>query len=74
MYCTLSRDGALHPEQRQRYTVYCDASRDEIECLLMQSGRVVVYGSKQPKNHEQNYPTHDLELAAIVSVLKIWRH
>ena len=36
--------------------------------------RVVGYGSKQLKNHEQNYPTHDLELAAIVFTLKIWRH
>ena len=40
----------------------------------MQSGRVVAYGSKQPKNHEQNYPTHDLELAAIVFALKVWRY
>ena len=40
----------------------------------MQSGRVVPYGSKQLKNHEQNYATHDLELAAIVFALKIWRH
>ena len=40
----------------------------------MQSRRVVGYGSRQLKNHEQNYPTHDLELAAIVFTLKIWRH
>ena len=40
----------------------------------MQSGRVVAYGFQQLKNHEQNYPTHDLELAAIVFSLKIWRH
>ena len=40
----------------------------------MQSGRVVAYGSRQLKNHEQNYPTHDMELAAIVFALKIWRH
>ena len=40
----------------------------------MQSERVEAYGSKQLKNHEQNYPTHDLELAAIVFALKIWRH
>ena len=40
----------------------------------MQSERVVAYGSHQLKNHEQNYPTHDMELAAIVFVLKIWRH
>ena len=59
---------------RQRYTVYCDASKDELGCVLMQSGRVVAYGSRQLKNHEQNYPTHDMELAAIVFALKIWRH
>ena len=62
------------PKQEQRYTVYCDASRDELGCVLMQSGRVVAYGSKKLKNHEKNYPTHDLELAAIVFSLKIWRH
>ena len=42
-------------EQGQRYTVYCDASRDGLGCVLMQSERVVAYGSKQLKNHEQNY-------------------
>ena len=40
----------------------------------MQSGRVVSYGSRQLKNHEQNYPKHDLKLAAVVFALKIWRH
>ena len=40
----------------------------------MQSGRVVAYGYRQLKNHEQNYPTHDMELAAIVFALKIWSH
>ena len=54
--------------------MYNDASRDGLECVLMQSGRVVAYGSRQLKNHEQNYPTHDSELAAIVFALKIWRH
>ena len=62
------------PEQGQRYTVYCDASRDGLGCVLRQSERVVAYGSKQLKNHDKNYPTHDLELAAIVFALKIWRH
>ena len=60
------------PEQGQRYTVYCDTSRDRLG--LMQSRKVVAYGSRQLKNHEQNYPTHGLELAAIVFALKIWRH
>ena len=40
----------------------------------MQDGRVIAYASCQLKNHEVNYPTHDLELAAVVHALKIWRH
>ena len=51
--------------------MYCDASRDGLRCVLMQGGRVVAYGSIQLKNHEQNYPTHDRELATIVFALKI---
>ena len=35
---------------------------------------MVAYASRQLKPHEKNYPTHDLELAAIVFVLKLWRH
>ena len=34
----------------------------------------MAYGFRQLKNHERNYPTHDMELAAIVFTLKIWRH
>ena len=54
--------------------MYCDASKDRLGCVLMQSRRVVAYGSRQLKNHEQNYATHDLELAAIVFALKILHH
>ena len=54
--------------------MYCDVSRDGLGCVLMQSGRVVVFGSRQLKNHEKNYPTQDLELATIFFALKIWRH
>ena len=43
-------------------------------CVLMQSERVVAYGSSRLKNHEENYPTHDMELAAVVFALKIWLH
>ena len=42
--------------------------------MLMQNGRVIAYASRQLKKHETNYPTHDLELAAMVSALIIWRH
>jgi hypothetical protein len=40
----------------------------------MQEDRVVAYASRQLRKHELNYPTHDLELAAVVHTLKIWRH
>ena len=53
--------------------MYCDTSKDGLGYILMQSWRVVAYCSKQLKNHEQNYPTHDLELAAILFALNIWR-
>ena len=41
---------------------------------LMQSERIVAYGSRQLKNHEQSYPTLDMEFASIVFALKIWHH
>ena len=62
------------PERGQRYTVFSDASKARLGCVLMQSERVVAYGSRQLKNHEHNYPTHDMELATIVFSLKLWRH
>ena len=54
--------------------MFCDASKDGLGCVLMQSGKVVAYGSRQLKNHEQNYPTHDMELVSVVFALNIWRH
>ena len=39
----------------------------------MQGGKVVAYGLRQLKTHEQNYPTHDLEPAVVVFALKLWR-
>ena len=56
------------------FTVYCDASKDGLGCVLMQEGRVIAYASRQLRRHELNYPTHDLELVAVVHALKIWRH
>ena len=51
--------------------MYYNASKDELGCVLMQSMRVVAYGSRQLKNHKQSYPTHDMELATIVFALKV---
>jgi hypothetical protein len=56
------------------YAVYRDASKKGLGCVLMQQGRVVAYASRQLKDHKKNYPTQDLELAAVVYALKIRRH
>ena len=64
----------IKPTSGRDYTMYNDASRIGMGCVLMQVGKVVAYASRQLKSHEQNYPTHDLELVAIVFALKIWRH
>jgi hypothetical protein len=57
-----------------KFDIYCDASRRGLGCVLMQDGQVVSYASCQLRKHEENYPTHDLVLAAVVHALKIWRH
>ncbi|KAJ9539497.1 hypothetical protein OSB04_032230 [Centaurea solstitialis] len=62
------------PEGVEDMTVYCDASYHGLGCVLMQRGKVISYASRQLKTHEVNYPTHDLELAAVVFALKLWRH
>ena len=54
--------------------MYYDASKDGLGCVLMQSGKVVAYTSRHLKNHEHNYPTHDMDLVFIVFALEIWRH
>ncbi|KAJ1691029.1 hypothetical protein LUZ63_015184 [Rhynchospora breviuscula] len=53
------------PISGQDYVVYTDASRFGLGCVLSQNGHVIAYGSRQLRPHEQNYPTHDLELAAV---------
>ncbi|TYJ97414.1 pol protein [Cucumis melo var. makuwa] len=62
------------PDGSGSFVIYSDASKMGLGCILMQQGKVVAYASRQLKSHEQNYPTHDLELAAVAFALKIWRH
>ncbi|WVZ49149.1 hypothetical protein U9M48_000526, partial [Paspalum notatum var. saurae] len=62
------------PDVTKPFDVYCDASGNGLGCVLMQEGRVIAYASRQLRKHEANYRTHDLELAAVVHALKIWRH
>ena len=63
----------IMPDVTKSFDVYCDASRLGLGCILMQEGKVVSYLSRQLRQHEENYPTHDLELAAVVLALKTWR-
>ncbi|CAL9019528.1 unnamed protein product, partial [Prunus brigantina] len=62
------------PDDSGNFVIYSDASQQGLGCVLMQHGKVIAYASRQLKKHELNYPVHDLELAAVVFALKIWRH
>jgi len=62
------------PNLKELFVVYCDASKMDLGGVLMQNRQVVAYALRQLKVHEKNYSTHDLELAVVVFVLKIWRH
>jgi hypothetical protein len=62
------------PDMEKSFSIYCDVSGQGLGCILMQDGHVVVYASRQLRKHEAHYPIHDLELAAVVHALKIWRH
>jgi hypothetical protein len=64
----------IQPDLTKKFDIYCDASRQGLGCVLMQEGQVVCYASRQLRKHEENYPTHDLELATVVHALKICRH
>nr|KYP47522.1 Retrotransposable element Tf2 [Cajanus cajan] len=53
------------PDSGKPFDVYCDASHQGLGCVLMQHGKVVAYASRQLKNHERNYPTHDLDCGTV---------
>ena len=63
-----------YPDGTKDLEVYSDASYSGLGCVLMQRGRVIAYASRQLKENEKKYPVRDLELAAVVFALKIWRH
>jgi hypothetical protein len=62
------------PDMEKPFSIYCDVSGQGLGCVLMQDGHVVAYASRKLRKHEEKYPTHNLELAAVVHALKIWRH
>jgi hypothetical protein len=59
------------PDMEKSFSIYCDASGQGLECVLMQDGHVVAYASQQLRKHEVNYLTHDLDLATVIHALKI---
>jgi hypothetical protein len=59
------------PDIEKPFYVYCDASSTGIGGVLMQDGRAIAYASRQLRRHEEHYPTHDLELLAVVHTLKV---
>jgi hypothetical protein len=61
------------PDMEKPFSIFCDASGQGLGCVLMQDSHVVAYASWQLRKHEVHYLTHDLELAVVVHVLKIWR-
>ena len=62
------------PDPSRDFFVCTDASLDGIGAVLMQDGRAIAYESRKLKNHELNYPTHELELALVVHALVKWQH
>ena len=62
------------PDPCKEFVVCTDASLDGLGEVLMHDGRVIAYESRKLKDHELNYSTHDLELAAVMHALTKWRH
>ena len=56
------------------FFVCMDASKEGLEGFLFQNDHTICYELQKLKENEKNYPTHDLELAAIINGLKMWRH
>ncbi|GKB01943.1 retrovirus-related pol polyprotein from transposon 17.6 [Tanacetum coccineum] len=62
------------PNGIEDFVVYSDASHQGLGAVLMQRWKMIAYASRQPKIHEKNYTTHDLELGLVIFALRIWRH
>ncbi|MCO5575331.1 hypothetical protein L7F22_029131 [Adiantum nelumboides] len=62
------------PNFSKEFEVVTDASGLALGGVLTQEGRPVAYTSRKLRDHEKNYPTHDLELLAVIHALKLWRH
>jgi hypothetical protein len=61
-------------DPNESFVVCRDACKEGLGGVLTQNGHVIGYESKNLKEHERNYATHDLELASTVHTLKMWRN
>ena len=66
--------GHVVSEGEDGFAIYCEASGQGSGATLMRYGKVIACASRHLKDFEKNYPTHDLELAAVMFALKMWRH
>ena len=59
------------PKGNEGFVIYSNTSKKGLGYVLMKKDQLITYASHQVKPYEQNYPTHDLKLAAVVFVLKM---
>ena len=62
------------PNMDTDFLVCIDISKEGLDRVLMQDGRVIAYILRKLRRHEENYVMHDLELLAIIYALEVWRH
>ena len=58
----------------KNFVVCTDACNEGLGGVITKEGHIIAYESRKLKTHENNYATYDLELAAIIHALKMWRH
>ena len=62
------------PNKTGKFVIYSDVSQNELGCVIMQHRKMIADAYRKLKDYELRYPTHDLELSAMVFALNIWRH
>lgn len=62
------------PQGVEGFVIYTDATNQGYGALIVQNDNVLAYESRQLKEQEKNFLTHDLELGVVVFALKVWRH
>lgn len=62
------------PNNTRGYTVNSDSSHRGLDCVLVQHEKVIAYASRQLKDYEKRCHIHELKLAVVVFVYKIWKH